>query len=126
MMNRRLLWAMAAGVLVGLPAWANAEMTKALRFPAKGVVCDAYVCADAQGLSTALTARYLGKKQGRQLDALGEFDRSSFTFANGVYCDTQEKVCHKDRYYGANGRPSGDVDDATTRQLFGDRSERGQ
>ncbi|WP_158523383.1 YcgJ family protein [Serratia marcescens] len=92
----------------------------------KGVVCDAYVCADAQGLSTALTARYLGKKQSRQLDALGEFDRSSFTFANGVYCDSKEKVCHKDRYYGANGRPLGDVDDVTTRQLFGDKSERGQ
>jgi Fels-1 Prophage Protein-like. len=122
-MNRQLLWVMAVGVLVWLSAVANAEMTKALRFPAKGVVCDAYVCADAQGLSTPLTAHYLGKKQSRQLDALGEFDRSSFTFANGVYCDTKEKVCRKDRYYGANGRASGDVDEVTSRHLFAVKSE---
>lgn len=120
-MNRQRVWAMVAAVWVWLPVWAHAETTKSLLFPATGVVCDAYVCADAQGLSTPLTARYLGKKQSRKLEALGEFDRTSFVLANGVYCDTREKVCRKDRYYGAEGRPSGSVDEVTTRQLFGGR-----
>ncbi|HGM5835935.1 TPA: YcgJ family protein [Serratia marcescens] len=125
-MNRLRVWATVVGLWVWLPAAADAEMDQALRFPAKGVVCDVYVCADAQGVSTTLTARYLGKKHSRQLAAMGAFDRTSFTLANGVYCDTKEKVCRKDRYYGSDGRPSGAVDEVTTRQLFGDKFERGQ
>lgn len=125
-MNRLLVWAMVGGMWAWMPVGADAEMVQALRFPAKGVVCDVYVCADAQGVSTTLTARYLGAKQSRQFAALGGGDHASFTLANGVYCDTNEKVCRKDRYYGPNGRPSGAVDEVTTRQLFGDKSERGR
>lgn len=89
-----------------------------LRSPAKGVVCDAYFCADATGISDPLTTKYLGAKKGQQLASQGEFDRTAFTFANGVYCDTKEKVCRKDRYFGADGKPSGKIDSKTTQWLF--------
>ncbi|MBJ2089984.1 YcgJ family protein [Serratia sp. IR-2025] len=54
-----------------------------------------------------------------QLDAQGAFDRSAFTFANGIYCDTKEKVCHKECYFGAEGKPSRAIDVVTSGQLFG-------
>ncbi|MGK2893083.1 YcgJ family protein [Klebsiella michiganensis] len=86
--------------------------------PVSGVVCDAYFCADAAGVSDALTTKYLGAKKGKLLAAQGEFDRTAFTFANGIYCDTKEKVCRKDRYFGADGKPSGKIDSKTTQWLF--------
>lgn len=89
-----------------------------LHLPTKGVVCDTYFCADATGISDPLTAKYLGTKKGQQLTAQGEFDRTAFTFANGVHCDTKEKVCRKDRYFGADGKPSGAIDKTTTQLLF--------
>lgn len=117
-MNVYLQRGLMAGALM-LVALGTHAATKPLHSPAKGVVCDAYFCANAQGVSTALTARYLGKKKGAQLDAQGAFDRTAFTFANGIYCDTKEKVCRKDRYFGADGKPSGAIDVVTTGQLFG-------
>ncbi len=110
-----LLIFMLAGSVSGL---ANAVEHAALNSPAKGVVCDAYFCADATGVSDALTAKYLGTIKGQQLAAQGEFDRTTFTFANGIYCDTKEKVCRKDRYFGADGKPSGKIDSKTTQWLF--------
>ncbi|WP_049190438.1 YcgJ family protein, partial [Serratia marcescens] len=56
--------------------------------------------------------------KGKQLAAQGDFDRTAFTFANGIYCDTKEKVCRKDRYFGADGKPSGKIDRTTTQLLF--------
>lgn len=105
-------------VLGGLSASAGAAATKKLQLPTKGVVCDTYICADATGISDVLTIKYLGKQKGVQLVAQGVFDRTAFTFANGVYCDTKEKLCRKDRYFGADGKPSGAVDTLTTQQLF--------
>ena len=101
------------------PALANANKHNTLSNPVPGVVCDTYFCVDASGISDPLTTRYLGEKKGKELIAQGAFDRSTFTFANGVYCDTKEKVCRKDRYFGADGKPSGAIDDTTTRWLFG-------
>lgn len=97
---------------------AKAASHNKLTNPAVGVVCDAYVCADATGISDSLTTTYLGAKKGKQLAAQGEFDRTAFTFANGVHCDTKEKVCRKDRYFGADGKPSGAIDKTTTELLF--------
>lgn len=87
--------------------------------PAPGVLCDTWFCADADGVSDVLTEEYRGKTKARHLEAQGEFDRTAFTFANGVHCDVKEKMCRKNRYYGADGKPSGAPDATTTRQLFG-------
>ncbi|EOF4924407.1 YcgJ family protein [Salmonella enterica subsp. enterica serovar Montevideo] len=102
----------------GIPFLAGAAEHNKLRLPTKGVVCDAYFCADATGISDPLTTKYLGKQKGGQLAAQGKFDRTAFTFANGIYCDTKEKVCRKDRYFGADGKPSGKPDSKTTQWLF--------
>ena len=107
-------------LLLGLVSvGAHATGAKKLRFPSPGVVCDAYFCADAEGISNGLTTEYLGAKKSAQLAAQGEFDRTAFTFANGVYCDTKEKVCHKDRHLGTDGKPAAALEVTTTRQLFG-------
>lgn len=102
----------------GAPALAGAAERPVLISPVKGVVCDVYFCADAMGISEALTTKYLGVKKGKQLTAQDKFDRTAFTFANGIYCDTKEKVCRKDRYFGADGKPSGKIDRTTTQWLF--------
>lgn len=102
----------------GAPILACAAEHNPLRSPAKGVVCDVYFCADATGISDALTMKYLGAKKGKQLAAQGEFDRTAFTFADGVYCDTKAHECRQDRYFGADGKPSGKIDSKTTQWLF--------
>ncbi len=107
-------------VVLGLASLGgHASSSKKLQTPVQGVVCDVYFCADASGVSTTLTEKYLGKKQGDKLMAQGEFDRTVFTFANGVNCDTHARVCRKDRYRGGDGQPTGAVDPLTTLQLFG-------
>lgn len=102
----------------GIPFLAGAAEHNKLRLPTKGVVCDVYFCADVTGISDVLTTKYLGAKKGRHLASQGEFDRSAFTFSNGIYCDTKEKVCRKDRYFGVDGKPSGEIDSKTTQWLF--------
>lgn len=102
----------------GAPVLAGAAEHKALSMPASGVVCDSYFCADAAGISDPLTTKYLGAKKGKKLASQGAFDRTAFTFANGIYCDSKEKVCRKDRYFGADGKPSGKIDSKTTQWLF--------
>ncbi|PEH55776.1 hypothetical protein CRM81_05070 [Yersinia kristensenii] len=93
-------------------------MIGVLQSPASGVVCDVYVCADAKGISVELTSQYLGKIRGEQLTSLGDFDYSAFTFANGIFCDTRERLCRKDRYFGPDGKRSGAVDEQYTQLLF--------
>ncbi|AUO67245.1 hypothetical protein WM46_22405 [Citrobacter freundii complex sp. CFNIH2] len=102
----------------GFSVLAGAAEHNPLRSPTKGVVCDAYFCADATGISDVLTTKYLGAKKGKQLAAQEEFDRTVFTFANGVYCDTKAHECRQDRYFGADGKPSGKIDSKTTQWLF--------
>ncbi|MGQ8702584.1 YcgJ family protein [Serratia marcescens] len=118
MSNRTAFTALVLVIGAGIPSFAGAAEHHSLRSPAKGVVCDAYFCADATGISDTLTTKYLGQKKSQQLAAQGAFDRTVFTFTNGVYCDTREKMCRKDRYFGADGKPSGKIDRKTTQWLF--------
>lgn len=89
-----------------------------LTSPAKGVLCDIYVCANEEGISNELTRKYLGFTKEKKLAAQGDFNRTSFTYANGIYCNTLEKICRQDRYFGADGKPSGVVDSSSTKLLF--------
>ncbi|MEQ4958857.1 YcgJ family protein [Enterobacter hormaechei] len=117
-MNKKYLAFLLLIIGGGSPLLASAAKQNKLNSPAKGIVCDAYFCADAAGLSDFLTIKYLGKKKGEQLASQGKFNREVFTFSNGVYCDTKEKICRKDRYFGTDGKPTGDVDRITTHILF--------
>lgn len=104
---------------LGLPGFAaNATSNHNVISPVQGVFCDMYFCADSSGVSDALTIRYLGKEKGKQLVTQGKFNRSAFTFANGVYCDVKARVCRKDRYFGDDGQPSGEIDITMTNGLF--------
>ncbi|ANI28947.1 Fels-1 prophage-like protein [Yersinia entomophaga] len=104
-------------------AYAGASTTKnRLQSPTPGVVCDTYVCADGKnGISVPLTERYLGKKKSQRLASQGDFDRTQFTFVNGIFCDVKERLCRKDRYYGIDGKHSGAIDTQTTEWLFGQK-----
>lgn len=105
-------------VALGLASFAGTASGKKLHFPAAGVVCDAYFCADTGGISDRLTTQYLGKKQGQQLAAQGQFDRTEFTFDNGIFCSIKARECRKDRYFGTDGKRSGAIDKGTTDRLF--------
>ena len=97
---------------------ANAAMTEP-HSPAPGVLCDKTVCANEHGISVALTTKYIGKKQGDKLAALGDFDTTAFTFRGGLFCDTTERLCREDRYFGPDGKHSGKVNPHYTALLFG-------
>lgn len=98
---------------------AHAAKQVALRSPAPRVLCDRYVCADGKGISLELTQKYLGKKAATKLASQGDFDRTEFTFANGVFCDVKERLCRADRYYGADGKRRAAVNKKYTELLFG-------
>lgn len=101
-----------------LPAYA--KQPQSLFSPATHVLCDKYICATASdGVSRAMTEKYLGKQAAKRLSAQGKFDPTSFTFTGGTFCDIKEKLCREDRYYGADGTRSGAVSEKYTRLLFG-------
>ncbi|EMF04230.1 YcgJ family protein [Serratia marcescens] len=112
-MKKYLLIAM----LAALSPQAFAKSAEALKNPAKSVLCDKYICADQNGVSATLTLKYLGKKREAALTAQGAFDKTAFTFSNGVFCDTREKQCHTDRYFDKDGKRS-PVAGKETRLLF--------
>lgn len=87
--------------------------------PKKGVICDKYICADNKGISTELTAQYLGAEAAQKIMSQGEFNTTEFTLMNGIFCDTKERLCRVDRYFSANGQRSA-VSDKYTKMLFGD------
>ncbi|WP_212023959.1 YcgJ family protein [Citrobacter portucalensis] len=93
--------------------------TTGLNSPAPGVLCDKTICADEHGLSVALTTKYLGKQQAEILAAAGQFDTSAFTFRGGLFCDTNERLCRDDRYFGTDGKRSGKINTHYTALLFG-------
>lgn len=101
-----------------IPVWAKQPVS--LHSPEAHVLCDKYICATAtDGVSQAMTAKYLGKEAAKRLSSQGQFDPTSFTFAGGTFCDIKEKLCREDRYYGADGKHSGAISTKYTRLLFG-------
>lgn len=106
-------------IFCGMSLQSRADDRLPLLNPAPGVVCDAYFCADADGVSDRLTLKYMGEKQAKALRDAGHFDHRAFTFLNGIYCDTREKVCRQNRYYNTDGKPAGAVESVTTQMLFG-------
>jgi hypothetical protein len=97
---------------------ARADERPAVFSPADGVLCDHFMCADAQGISRPLTVKYLGASVAEQLFSQGEVDLTAFTYANGVFCDVKERRCHKDRFFTTDGQRS-PVSDKYTHLLFG-------
>lgn len=77
-----------------------------LQNPERNVLCDQYVCANSEGLSKALTAKYLGESQALKVFSGPNFDHTQFTFANGIFCDTKEQRCYVDRYFNQDGQRS--------------------
>jgi hypothetical protein len=109
----------AAVLLAVLVNAADAGQATAVRSPARGVLCDRYLCANDKGVSRELTTRYLGKKAAAKLFSQGEFDPTAFTFANGIFCDVNERLCRENRFYSADGQHSGAVSAKYTALLFG-------
>jgi hypothetical protein len=98
----------------------QAQQDESVYSPEPGVLCDSYVCASDKGISRGLTARYLGKLATKRLFAQGEFNLGQFTFANGVFCDVNERLCRVDRYFDAKGQRSA-VSTKYTNLLFTDK-----
>jgi hypothetical protein len=111
-----LLAVSAMPALAGKPA--------VLRSPASGVLCDRNVCADDKGISRELTEKYLGKRAATQSFSHGDSIQTEFTFATGTFCDVKERLCRRDRYFGADGKRSGTVDRKYSELLFGRMSFR--
>lgn len=110
--------ALLAGLVPGLAGAAQAGSN--LLSPQRGVLCDTYFCAGKdEGVSEALTRKYLGEAAARQLMAQGAFDKTVFTFTNGVFCDLATKRCLSNRYFDAQGNRSGKVRKTESRLLFG-------
>lgn len=94
--------------------------TAQLLSPHPGVLCDPYFCAGKdEGVSVSLTRHYLGVAAAEKLAAQGAFDKTTFSYANGVFCDLTEKKCRANRYFDAKGNRSGAVRETESRLLFG-------
>ncbi|EPF4823697.1 YcgJ family protein [Escherichia albertii] len=50
---------------------------------------------------------------------VGEYNPEEFTFLNGIFCNVKENLCRNDRYLGADGRRSGEINNNSTMILFG-------
>lgn len=119
-MNNQRLGALAVALCLAAGT-AQAQGPGKVRSPAPGVLCDAYVCANAGGLSRALTAKYLGPQAAAQpVFTQAGVNLGAFTLANGVFCDVKERLCRTDRYFGPDGKHSGAVSKRYTRLLFGE------
>jgi hypothetical protein len=118
-MHRLIRIAGLALSLVASVGIADAGQPSSVRSPVRGVLCDRHICANDQGLSRELTAKYLGRAAARRLESLGEFDPTAFTFSNGVFCDVKERVCRANRFYGPDGKHNGVVLKRYTTLLFG-------
>lgn len=58
-------------------------------------------------------------KEWRKLWIVGEYNPEEFTFLNGIFCNVKENLCRNDRYLGADGRRSGEINNNSTMILFG-------
>jgi len=106
-----------AGLLAAAYA-SSVSAADALLSPEKGVLCDHYMCADNRGVSSRLTQKHVGKQAAIKLFSQGDFDRTEFTFANGIFCDVKERLCREGRYFDADGKRSGAISKSYTRLLF--------
>lgn len=113
----KLILSTASLILVTACATTQKDTSDALNNPAKGVLCDQYICVDQQGISIGLTEHYLGADRAEALLKAGKFDTSAMTFSNGVFCDTKAKLCYVDRYFNAEGKRSA-VSPKYTAELF--------
>ena len=77
--KRCILIILVMTIALALSAQAAGKRKKVFS-PARGILCDQYICADAQrGVSDKWTERYLGHAQVKRLRKMGEFNRQSFT-----------------------------------------------
>lgn len=120
-MNKRTFLAGLAPLLAAAMMSAHAQPRPAawVRSPAPGVLCDPYMCANDKGISRSLTERHIGRRAAARLFSQGDFSRTEFTFANGVFCDVNGRICRMNRYFDANGKRSGAVSKKYTALLFG-------
>ncbi|HFZ7861054.1 TPA: YcgJ family protein [Salmonella enterica subsp. enterica serovar Potsdam] len=102
-------------------AGAKQPESAAVYSPGRGVLCDQYFCADSTGISFVLTKHYAGSVQLKKLKSMGDFDRTAFTFSNGIFCDVKERLCRQDHYFGNDGKRSGVVNQHFTKILFGSK-----
>ena len=70
--------------------------------PDQGIICDkkSQFCADSQGISLGWTKEYLGAKAEAvwTKHITKDFDTTVFTMSNGLYCDTNKKICKKSKW----------------------------
>ena len=70
--------------------------------PDDGIICDkkSQFCADSQGISLGWTKEYLGARAAKVWTKriTRNFDTTVFTMSNGLYCDTNEKICKKSKW----------------------------
>jgi Fels-1 Prophage Protein-like len=118
-MNKRTLLACLAASLFSAAICAHTHTATSAWSPAKGVLCDRFMCASDTGISRSLTEKYLGVRTATRLFSKGPFSLTEFTFANGIFCDVKERLCRMNRYYGADGKHSGAVSKRYTALLFG-------
>ncbi|EPE8324117.1 YcgJ family protein [Escherichia albertii] len=50
---------------------------------------------------------------------MGEYNPEEFTFLNGIFCNVKGNLCRNDRYFCADGRRSGEINNNSTMILFG-------
>jgi hypothetical protein len=118
-----LTLSVALSIAVSLAAGtaAAATLKGAVYSPEPSVICDKKggFCADAEGLSVAMTKMYLGATAEKKLmdrikkePGVQDYDTATFTLTNGVSCDCKTKKCKVSKF-------DDKIDAVHTKALFG-------
>ena len=99
---KRIIAVLALALIPGLCLATPAQLSSEVFSPEQGIICDKLLgfCADAKGVSMALTRKFLGaeveKKTMALVEQLGGPEKQDYTvfyLSNGVYCDCKIKKC---------------------------------
>ena len=116
-MKKIFTFTLLAACLLPLAASAGQHLRGSVFSPEQGIICDkkSGFCADREGISLGFTGEYLGEQAQQKfsniINSVKNFDTSSFTLSNGIFCDAGRQLCFTDKHGET-------VDNAHTEALF--------
>lgn len=94
------------------------KFSKNVFSPESGVICDSksQFCSDSHGISLGFTKEYLGEEASNiwSKRLTKDFDSTIFTMSDGIFCDTNQKICKKSKWDDS-------TDKSITQRIFNEK-----
>ncbi len=90
-------------LMISVGSVASAKTQGNVYSPEQGVICDkkSGFCSDSYGISLGMTKDFLGQKAADKFTKIladKDFDATIYAMSNGLYCDTNKKICKKSKW----------------------------